>query len=53
MAYLIEAAGGLAVDGQTRLLDLVPTGIHQRSPVFLGSSTDVERVSQLCKELGS
>lgn len=52
MAYLIEAAGGLCVDGQQSLLDVVPTGIHQRTPVFLGSRTDVERVSQLYKELG-
>lgn len=53
MAYLIEAAGGLAVDGHQSLLDVVPTGIHQRTPVFLGSRVDVERVSQLHRELAS
>lgn len=51
MAYLIEAAGGVAVDGHHSLLEVVPTGIHDRTPVFLGSRADVERVSQLYREL--
>ncbi len=47
MAYLIEAAGGMAVDGHQRLLDVVPTDIHQRTPVYLGSKEDVARVAQV------
>ncbi|KAK4058760.1 Fructose-1,6-bisphosphatase [Microbotryomycetes sp. JL221] len=42
MAYLIEQAGGLATTGTERILDIVPTSIHQRVPVFLGSKDDVE-----------
>jgi fructose-1,6-bisphosphatase I len=42
MAMLVEQAGGAATDGRTRLLDVVPTALHQRVPVFLGSRREVE-----------
>ncbi|QQR35536.1 class 1 fructose-bisphosphatase [Devosia oryziradicis] len=44
MALLIEAAGGRSTTGRERILDLVPTGIHQRVPVILGSAEEVTRV---------
>jgi fructose-1,6-bisphosphatase I len=44
MALLIEAAGGKSTTGRERILDLVPTGIHQRVPVILGSAEEVARV---------
>lgn len=37
MAYLIERAGGAATDRRQRILDIQPTGLHQRSPFFGGS----------------
>jgi fructose-1,6-bisphosphatase I len=43
MAFIIEKAGGLAVGhGLTHILDVVPTDIHERTPVILGSPRDVE-----------
>jgi fructose-1,6-bisphosphatase I len=42
MAFLTEQAGGVATTGRMRILDIQPTGIHQRTPVFLGSKSDVE-----------
>ncbi|PVF99788.1 putative FBP1-fructose-1,6-bisphosphatase [Serendipita vermifera] len=42
MAYLTEQAGGLATTGRQRILDVHPTEIHQRCPVFLGSEEDVK-----------
>lgn len=42
MAYIIEQAGGKASTGKQRILDLIPESIHQRCPVFLGSSNDVD-----------
>jgi fructose-1,6-bisphosphatase I len=42
MAYLTEQAGGIATTGTQRILDVQPTGIHQRLPVFLGSKEDVQ-----------
>ena len=53
MAYLIQAAGGRAHDGQQDVLAVQPTSIHQRTPVFLGSTTDVERIIELYAEHGS
>ncbi|KAM0753581.1 inositol phosphatase [Meredithblackwellia eburnea MCA 4105] len=44
MAFLTEQAGGVATTGKQRILDIEPTGIHQRTPVFLGSKEDVEDV---------
>jgi len=45
MSLLIEQAGGAATDGHQRILDIQPTGLHQRVAVFLGSKNEVERVT--------
>jgi fructose-1,6-bisphosphatase I len=45
MSLIIEQAGGAATDGQQRILDIQPTGLHQRVAVFLGSKSEVERVT--------
>lgn len=42
MAMLVEQAGGAASTGRGRILDLAPTQLHQRVPVFLGSKHEVE-----------
>ena len=42
MAMLVEQAGGAASTGRGRLLELAPTQLHQRVPVFLGSKNEVE-----------
>jgi len=41
MAFIVEAAGGAASDGKSRILDIQPTSLHQRTPVFIGSPDDV------------
>lgn len=45
VAMLIEQAGGAASDGQTRILDLVASGIHERAPLVCGSSEEVACVA--------
>ncbi len=47
MSMLIEAAGGKASTGTGRVMDIVPTGIHERCPIFLGTAAEVERVEAL------
>lgn len=42
LAMLVEQAGGKASNGKDRILDIQPTDIHQRSPLYLGSKYDVE-----------
>ncbi|MGZ8271608.1 MAG: class 1 fructose-bisphosphatase [Methylophilus sp.] len=44
MAMLVEQAGGLATTGKLRILDVVPSQIHQRVPVMMGSRNEVERI---------
>lgn len=46
MSFLVEQAGGAAVDGAHRILDIQPTGLHQRVGVILGSKNEVERVQR-------
>ena len=40
-AFLVEAAGGAASTGTERVVDVVPTELHQRTPLFIGSKQDV------------
>ncbi len=42
LAFVCEAAGGAASDGTRRILDIEPTALHQRTPLYIGSRTDVE-----------
>jgi fructose-1,6-bisphosphatase I len=42
MAYIVEQAGGRASDGEQNILDINPTGLHQRVPLYIGSREDVE-----------
>jgi fructose-1,6-bisphosphatase I len=41
MAFLFEQAGGMATNGVDRILDIVPGGLHARTPLVLGSTHDV------------
>jgi fructose-1,6-bisphosphatase I len=45
MGFLVEQAGGMATDGRERIMDIVPTKLHQRVAVVLGSKHEVERVT--------
>ncbi len=36
-AFIVEVAGGKATDGRQRILDIQPTELHQRTPMFIGS----------------
>ena len=44
LAFLAEQAGGLATDGRQRILDKVPTALHERTSLIIGSTQDVDRV---------
>ncbi|MFK8083705.1 MAG: class 1 fructose-bisphosphatase [Granulosicoccus sp.] len=44
MGMLIEQAGGLAHTGTQPILDIQPESLHQRVPVLMGSSEEVERL---------
>jgi len=42
LAYVIEQAGGVASNGEQRILDIKPTELHQRTPFYVGSKNMVE-----------
>lgn len=44
MAFLVEAAGGKASNGHTDILDLVPVEHHERTPLFIGNTENVEEI---------
>jgi fructose-1,6-bisphosphatase I len=41
LAFIAEEAGGFASDGTRRIMELSPTTLHERTPLFLGSPADV------------
>lgn len=44
MSFLVEQAGGLALTGKNRIMEIRPRGVHQRVPCILGSREDVEEL---------
>jgi len=46
MAFIMEVAGGMATDGVRRILEVIPSGLHQRSPLFLGSRGMMEDLAR-------
>jgi fructose-1,6-bisphosphatase I len=45
MAFLVEQAGGAATNGRQRIMDLMPSKLHERVSVILGSKNEVERAT--------
>ncbi len=53
MAFLIEQAGGYASDGRQPIRDVVPTSLHQRSPLYVGNTGLVKKAEALIAEYDS
>ena len=50
LAFICEQAGGAAIDGRQRVLEVKPTSLHQRTPIYIGSKGDVDIA---CEMLGA
>lgn len=50
MSFLIEQAGGMAINGTQRILDVQPQALHERISVMLGSKEEVERLLKYHQE---
>lgn len=46
MSFIVEQAGGKGSDGHQRILDIQPTEIHQRVPLYIGSVEEVEKLEK-------
>jgi fructose-1,6-bisphosphatase I len=50
LSFLIEQAGGMAINGEGRILEIEPESIHQRTPIFIGSKENVLKVKEFLDE---
>ena len=50
MAFIVEKAGGVATDGVQSILDIMPTALHQRTPMFIGSKLMMEELESYAKK---
>ena len=50
MAFIIEQAGGRAIDGAQRIMEIQPKDLHQRVPIYIGSKEAVDKVEEYLKE---
>ena len=50
LAFIAEQAGGFASTGYEPILDIQPTGLHQRVPLIIGSKDDVLEYEQFAKK---
>ena len=53
MAFIAEQAEGSATDGINRILDIMPTSLHQRTPLVIGSREDVGFVADTIRRVAS
>jgi fructose-1,6-bisphosphatase I len=44
MAFLVEQAGGIATDGTQPITSKIPATLHDRTPLIVGSKSEVKRV---------
>ena len=43
LGFIVEQAGGAASTGEERIMDIVPTHLHERTPLILGNKAEVEQ----------
>jgi len=53
VAFIAEQAGGMATDGYQRILEVEPTDIHQRTPLVVGSKTEMEAFQRLMEPVAT
>ena len=53
MAFLVEQAGGAATNGDIPILDIVPAGLDDRSPVYIGCRDDVAKAKEFLRNGGN
>ena len=49
LSFIVEQAGGMATDGERRILDIEPKELHQRTPIFIGSREMVAKAHEFLK----
>lgn len=52
MAFIVEQAGGIATTGYERIMEIIPTELHQRVPALMGSKNMVGKVLEMIEKHG-
>jgi fructose-1,6-bisphosphatase I len=52
IAFLAEQAGGAATDGRSRILEILPTDLHQRTPLVVGGKEELSLLGRVLSEEG-
>ncbi len=50
LSFIIEQAGGKATNGERRIMEIEPLAIHERTPIYIGSPENVDRVMEFLYE---
>lgn len=50
LAFIVEQAGGRATNGSQRIMEIEPTELHQRVPIFIGSEDMVLKVEEFLQK---
>jgi fructose-1,6-bisphosphatase I len=53
LAFLVAQAGGYASDGRRPILDIQPTSLHERTPLFIGNRDLVEKAESFIRQYDS
>lgn len=49
IAFIAEQAGGAAIDGERKILDIVPNELHQRTPLIIGGKHEMEMLAKFSR----
>ncbi|HET8864200.1 MAG TPA: class 1 fructose-bisphosphatase [Gracilimonas sp.] len=50
LSFIIEQCGGLATNGENRIMEIEPKAIHEQTPIYMGSKENVKKVMEYLKE---
>lgn len=50
LSFIIEQAGGMAIDGNRRIMEIEPEVIHERTPIYIGSPENVSTVKSFLEK---
>jgi fructose-1,6-bisphosphatase I len=50
MSFVVEQAGGKASNGRSRILEVEPRELHERTPLIVGSPQNVDEVERFLRE---
>jgi fructose-1,6-bisphosphatase I len=53
LAMIAEQAGGAASNGKQNILDIEPSSLHQRVPLYIGSKKDIEEIESFIRKYGA